>query len=118
MSAATVTILTSLALSLIMTLVFEVGFFLLVGKRDKKDLLLLVLVNVVTNPIVVLSNWLVVLYTSWDIRIALLFLETFAVLAEGFYYKKYGNDFKRPFLFALAANAFSFTVGTLIQLLM
>jgi len=118
MSATTETILLSLALSLILTLVFEAGFFLLVGKRNKKDLLLLVLVNVVTNPIVVLSDWLVVLYTSWDIRIVLLFLETFAVLTEGFCYKKYGKDFKRPLLFALAANAFSFTVGALIQLVL
>ena len=118
MSAGAATIVSSLAISLILTLVFEAGFFLLVGKRDKKDLLLLVLVNVVTNPVVVLSDWLVVLYTSWDIRIVLLFLETFAVLTEGFYYKKYGNNFKRPFLFALAANAFSFTVGALIQMVM
>jgi len=109
-------ILYSLAISLILTLILEAGFFFLVGKRDKKDLLLLLLVNVLTNPVVVLSDWLVVLYTKWDIRIVLLLLETFAVLTEGWLYKKYGKNFKRPFLFALAANAFSFSVGALMQL--
>ena len=110
-------LLTSLGLSLALTIVIEAGFFLLAGKRDKKDLLLLFLVNVLTNPIVVLSFWLVVLYTDWNAYIILIPLESFAVLTEGYYYKKYGNCFRRPYIFSLAANMVSFWVGELIQLL-
>ena len=109
------TVLTSLALSLVLTLALETGFFLLIGKRNRKDLLLLLLVNVITNPVVVLSYWLVVLYTYWNTRIILIPLELLAILIEGYYFKKYGNDFRRPLLFSLAANAFSFGVGVLIQ---
>ena len=110
-----VTILSSLALSLVLTLAFETGFFLLIGKRNKKDLLLLLLVNVLTNPVVVLSHWLAALYTHWDTRIILIPLELFAIWTEGYHYKKYGCDFRRPFLFSIAANAFSFGAGVLIQ---
>ena len=116
------TVLISLALSLLATLVLESGFYLLICKLrlvklDKKDLLLLVLVNVITNPVVVLSYWLVVIYTSWDIRLVLILLELFAVITEGWYYKKYGNNFRRPFLFSLAANVFSYGVGAVVQML-
>ena len=109
-------LLSSLALSLVLTIVLEAGFFLIIGKRDKKDLLLVVLVNVFTNPVVVLLYWLAVLYTGWNVIIIILPLELFAVLAEGYYYKKYARCFKRHFLFAFAANMFSFWTGFLIQL--
>ena len=110
-------LLASLGFSLALTIAIEAGFFLLTGKRDKKDLLLLLLVNVITNPIVVLLFWLAALYTDWNTYIVLIPLELFAVLAEGYYYKKYGNCFRNPFLFSLAANMVSFWAGELIQLL-
>ena len=116
MSNTTNALLSSLGISLVLTMALEAGFFLLTGKRDKKDLLLLLLVNILTNPIVVLSFSLVVFYTDWNAHIILIPLELFAVLVEGFYYKKYGNSFRRPFLFSLAANMFSFWAGELIQL--
>lgn len=108
-------LLGSLVLSLSLTLALETGFFLLAGKRNKKDLLLLLLVNVLTNPVVVLSSWLVVLYTDWDVRMMLIPLELFAILTEGYYYKKYGHGFHRPYLFSIASNMFSFWVGVLMQ---
>ena len=109
-------LLTALAISLGTTLILEAGFFLLAGKRNKKDLLLLVSVNVITNPVVVLLYWLSVLYTDLNSIAVKAALELFAVLTEGLYYKKYGQDFKRPYLFSLAANAVSFGIGVLIQL--
>ena len=109
------TLLAALVISLILTVALETGFFLIVGKRDKKDLLLLLLANTLTNPVVVLSYWLTVLYTQWNIYIILIPLELFAVLAEGWLYKKYGRGFKRPFLFSIAANMVSFWLGVLIQ---
>ena len=105
----------ALALSLVLTLALETGFFLLLGKRNKKDLFLLVMANMITNPAVVLLYWLMALYTGWNRTLIKIPLELFAVLIEGHYYKKYGKTFGRPYLFSLAANAFSFGVGVLIQ---
>lgn len=110
-------LLYALALSLVLTVALELGFFFLTGKRDKKDVSLVVLVNVVTNPAVVLSYWLLIRYTNLPGAVMLIPLELFAVLCEGCYYKKYGRDFKRPYLFSFAANAFSFGTGLLLQLL-
>jgi len=108
-------ILTTLTISLALTLVLETGFFLLTGKRDKKDLKLLLLVNVLTNPVVVLSFLMVLLYTKWNTTIVLIPLELFAVVTEGYLYKKYGRGFRRPYLFSAGANMFSFGTGLLIQ---
>jgi len=108
-------LLTALGISLALTLALETGFFLLLGKRNKKDLLLLLLVNVLTNPVVVLTYWLAVLYTAWNAVIIIIPLEVLAMLIEGRYYKKYGCDFKHPYLFSLAANIFSYGTGLLIQ---
>ena len=108
-------LLIALVISLCLTLVLETGFFLLVGKRNRKDLLLVVMVNVLTNPVVVLLYWLAFYYTNWNTTIVKIPLEIFAVLTEWVCYKKYGQEFKRPLLFSLAANAFSFTVGLLVQ---
>ena len=108
-------LLFALALSLVLTLALEIGFFLLIGKRHKKDLLLVVLVNVITNPVVVLLYWLAFLYTDWNTTVVKIPLEAFAILFEWYYYKKYGQSFKRPFVFSVAANAFSFSIGVLLQ---
>jgi len=105
----------ALVISLILTLILEAGFYLLVGKRNKKDLLLLVMVNIITNPVVVLSYWLAVLYMNWNPVLTVISLELGAILVEGFYYKKYGQDFKRPYLFSAAANTFSYGTGVLLQ---
>ena len=106
----------ALAISLALTLALETGFFFLTGKRNKKDLFLVILVNAITNPTVVLLYWLAVLYSGWPRGIIIAPLEIFAILTEGYYYRKYGRDFKRPYLFSLAANTFSYGMGLLIQL--
>ena len=108
-------LLTALVISLALTLALETGFFLLSGKRNKKDLLLLLFVNIITNPVVVLTYRLAVLYTDCNAVTIIIPLEVLAVLIEGRYFKKYGRDFKRPYLFSLAANIFSYGTGLLIQ---
>ena len=105
----------SMVFSLTLTLAFETGFFLLAGKRDRKDLVLLLLVNVLTNPVVVLLFWLTVLYTDLNTYMVIIPLELLAILTEGYYYKKYGVSFHRPYLFSFAANIISFGMGELIQ---
>ena len=104
----------ALITSLIMTLVLEIVFFWLSGKRDKKDLLLLNMVNLITNPPVVLLYRLASVYTGWHTYIIQIPLELIAVLVEGRYFSKYGRGFKHPYLFAVFANAFSYITGILL----
>ena len=111
----------ALALSLLLTLALELGFFALAGrlftgrsKRCKKDFLLVALANVLTNPAVVLLYWLAALYADINAAVVLAPLELSAIFAEGFCYKKYGG-FRRPYLFSAAANIFSFGAGLLLQ---
>jgi len=111
-------LITALVCSLALTIILETGFFLITGKRNKKDLLLVVLVNVVTNPLVVLTYWLAVLYTNLNTVIVVVALELLAVLVEGFYYRKYGQTLKRPFVFSITANALSYGAGVLIKFLL
>lgn len=106
----------ALAVSLALTLLLETGFFLLIGKRSRKDLLLVVLVNIITNPVVVLLYWLALLYTGLNSLLVKVVLELFAIVAEGYYYQKYGQSFGRPYAFSAAANIVSFGSGTLLQL--
>jgi len=108
-------LLTALAISLGLTIIFEVGFYLLIGKRNKKDLLLVILVNTLTNPVVVLLYWIAFFNTNWNTTIIKAPLEIFAVLTEGYIYYKHAQTIKRPFIFSLAANAISFSLGLLIQ---
>ncbi|MCL1823607.1 MAG: hypothetical protein FWG44_05335 [Oscillospiraceae bacterium] len=111
------TIIISLIISLTLTLFLETGFYLIVyiKKYNLKDLLLVVLVNIITNPVVVLTYWLMTRYTGFNPVIVIIPLEISAVLTEGYYYKRYGQFFKKPFLFSLAANGFSYATGLFIQ---
>ncbi len=111
-------LISALALSLALTLALEIGFFYLTGKRDKRDLLLLVLVNVVTNPLAVLFFWILRMYSAFHPVLIIAPLELVAALVEGWYYERYGQAIARPWLFALAVNAFSFGMGVLIQRLL
>lgn len=106
----------ALAFSLLLTLILEISFFWLIGKRNKKDLLLVCLVNILTNPIVVLLYWLTILYTKLNNVIVVVVLELCAITVEGYYYKNYGEEFPLPYRFSLAANIFSFVIGLLIQM--
>jgi len=110
-------LLSALVVSLVLTLALESGCYLLTGKRNKKDLLLVLLVNLLTNPPVVLMYWLAALFTSWNTYLVLIPLEVLAILVEGRYYQIYGQGFKRPYRFSLAANVLSYGVGVLIQLI-
>ena len=108
------TLLLSLAVSLALTLAIELSFALAVKKRGHA-LLTVLLVNVITNPIVV-SATLTMTHGAgapqWLVQAP---LEVAAVLIEGAVYKSFG--FRRPFLFSLAANALSLGIGCLIGMI-
>ena len=101
--------------SLGLTVAIEVGIGCITVKKDRKNLLLIALVNVITNPVVVLSYWLAAAYTDWNLVVVLAALELFAIALEGWYYGKYGRGFGRPYVFSAVANMVSFWVGALVQ---
>lgn len=98
----------ALLLSLGLTEVFEGVFAVCVGKRCKA-LLPVALVNLVTNPTVVLVHQL--WGGGWLLTAC---LELAAVAVEGMLYR-YSGLFQKPFWFSLAANALSFSLGLLIN---
>lgn len=101
-------LLLSLLLSLGLTEIIECAFALSLQKRGKA-LLLCALVNLITNPPVVLLRH--VLGGGWPLIAG---LELAAVMIEGLLYR-YSGLFKKPFLFSLTANALSFSLGLLAK---
>ena len=107
----------SLGVSLGCTLVFELAFALLWGLRGR-DLLLCCLVNLLTNPPVVLCALLWRQYGPGPGWLPVPLLEAGAVLTEGIIYHRDGERVRRPFLFSLAANALSYGLGLLLNTLL
>ena len=109
--------LTTLAVSLLLTLLFEEGFALVWGLRGKRELGLVTLVNVLTNPPVVLLYNTAVWLLGWNAILVTVVLEAAAVIVEWICYQAYSEQVKKPFLFALLVNLFSYGVGCVVNLL-
>lgn len=109
--------LTVLAVSLLLTLVFEEGFALVWGLRGRRELGLVALVNMLTNPPVVLLYYTAAGLWHWNAVLVTVALEAAAVLVEWRCYRAYSEQVKRPFLFALVINLFSYGAGCVINLL-
>ena len=103
----------SLILSLMMTWLLELSFAFLLGIRRWKDLILIMLVNLMTNPeVVYLALTFRYSLPSW---LLITMLESLAVVVEALYYRSYALTIRHPWLFSLAANVFSYGVGWLLQ---
>ena len=107
----------SLLLSLGLTVIFELGFALLFGLRRKKDILLVFLVNIVTNPPLVLTlNLLSCFKGMWVGFPLILSLELLVVLIEWLIYQK-RLEFSTfsPLLLSVLLNTISYTGGLLLS---
>ena len=102
-------LLTALLVSLLLTLLLECAFAFVAGARTPRRLLLVALVNVLTNPPVVM------LCTLFPSPLLTAVMELAAVLTEGAIYRARADWLRRPFLFSLAINAFSYLTGLLIN---
>ncbi len=104
-------LLMQFAISLLLTLLLELPVVWLFRAR-KKDLLLFLLVNILTNPMVVLLSVLTgghkMLQFLWEI---------IAVWVEGWYYRKYAAHIQRYMLCSVCANCFSYGIGKMINFL-
>ncbi len=102
-------------ISLGLTLLLETGLALLLKIR-KKNLVPVILVNIISNPIAVYITYFGNISFPW-----VLFIEAAVVLFEGLiYYVLNRNEIFEipgPFLKALILNCFSYTAGIVINLL-
>lgn len=96
-------------LSLFLTLLFEL-FVAAIFRVRGKDLLLVILVNVLTNPAAVLFSVL-----AGNRKMIQLFIEAVVILTEGCYYKKYSGRIKNGFWLSAVANVVSYGLGLLLH---
>jgi hypothetical protein len=108
-------IIESMMISLVLTLLIEELFVLIIGIRRKEDLLLVLLVNILTNPVVVFLYQAANYYLKADMRIITVFLEAAAIFAEAGYYAKYSRNIRHPLLVSVGANVISFGIGEWIR---
>lgn len=100
-------ILAALALTLALELIFA-----LVWRVRKEGLLVVALMNLMTNPAANVFYYLGVQILGWPPLWLTLALEAAVVAVEGICCR---GIIRRPWLFALLVNLFSYGVGALIQ---
>ena len=102
---------------LILTVIIELLVGIILKIKDKKDILNIILVNIMTNPLVTSIPTLIYMKIGvFGRNVSLILLEIFAVISEGFVYKKFLN-FKKinPFIFSIILNGSSFLIGEIIN---
>ena len=102
--------------SLFFTLVLELAAAYLFGLRARENILLVVLVNILTNPPAVLACWLGRMYLAGKMPFLLeLAAEAAAVIVEACVYTSFshvkGSEIKHPVLLAVSANLCSWMIG-------
>ena len=102
---------------LLATIIIEVTISFILKVRDKKDYINIVLVNIITNPLLV-SITTLILYRfglNWR-KVSVIIFEIIVVFVEGYIYKKYINYNKiRPCMLSLILNASSYLIGNVIS---
>lgn len=108
----------SLLYALLLTIVLEELFAIVLYKiKNIKDLINIMLINMLTNPL--LNGILIyinVFYGNYTRTVYLYVLEIVVVIVEGLYYKLFLSKVKfNPFVISLFLNIFSYLFGNLIS---
>lgn len=104
------------SVALIVTLIVELTIALFLGIRSRNVLLLILLVNILTNPLAVLLHWLCRLYlpTIVDLKLQL-GIELLVILTEALIYSSFSGkkDWKipHPILLSVISNICSWSIG-------
>ncbi len=103
---------------LVATIIVELIVALILKVRTKMDIINIILVNMLTNPLLVSTVNLISI--NYGLKISYIFLfifEVSVVFIEGFIYKKY-LDYKsiNPYLLSFILNLSSYLFGLLINL--
>ena len=113
-------ILKIFAVSLGLTLVIELMLAFVFRVRSKRGLLIVLLANVLTNPVAVFLCMASGLSPGRGYYLFQLGVEAAVVLAEGFIYSRFREDLRaavKPFLLSLILNACSYGAGLILNLL-
>ena len=98
------------------TIMIELIMSLLLGIRNKKDILNVILVNIMTNPLVVSILMYITYNRLFNTTISIIILETLVILTEGFAYKKVLTfDKINPYVLSLILNISSYFIGGLLN---
>lgn len=98
------------------TIVIELIMSLLLGIRNKKDILNVILVNIMTNPLIVSIIMYITYNRIFNTTISIIILEILVVLTEGFTYKKVLTfDKINPYVLSLILNISSYFIGGLLN---
>lgn len=105
-----------IVICLISTIIIELILALIFKVRDKKDFLNIILVNIITNPIVVVIPYIIYLYCGVTYRyISLFIFEMLTIIVEGFIYKKVLKYNKiNVYVLSLILNVSSYLIGELL----
>ena len=105
-------------ISLIMTECIEIIAAVCLGIRKQSCLLLIILVNCLTNPPVVFLAWTArasgIVTEEYRKVFLYIIIEILVVIAEGFIYHRFMKENEHPFLFSLCTNVISFGIGCLL----
>ena len=103
--------------SLILTIIIEVVIAIIIGIRNKKDILNVILVNMITNPIVNVVPIMLNIYVSLKARnISIYILEVLVFFTEGLIYKMVLNYKKlNYFLISFILNLSSYGIGLILN---
>ena len=104
--------------NLLFTIIVEIIISFILGFR-RRDLLNILLVNILTNPLLnSLTVYIDFQYGLMIRNIALVLFEIVVVIIEGFIYQKYLNNKKiNGYLLSLILNTSSFIFGMIINLI-
>lgn len=98
------------------TIMIELIMSLLLGIRNKKDILNVILVNIMTNPLIVSILMYITYNRLFNTTISIIILEILVVLTEGFTYKKVLTfDKINPYVLSLILNISSYFIGGLLN---
>lgn len=98
------------------TIVIELIMSLLLGIRNKKDILNVILVNIMTNPLIVSILMYITYNRLFNTTISIIILEILVILTEGFTYKKVLTfDKINPYVLSLILNISSYFIGGLLN---
>ena len=115
----TLAIIKSMGIALLLTILLEGLFGAIWGVKGVRNFVIMLLANLLTNPLVNVIHSFFAYEMRLDgtiMAIITALLEISAVIAEWLVYKS-RTDIKKPFLFSLCANGFSFLCGILINFL-
>ena len=111
-------ILEMFAVSLGATFVLETLVMILIGEHSKKNLLLLVLINILTNPMAVYLSYVGRLLLGLSEILIQLPIEIGVILVESGIYTWFSKDenwkIKRPILLGILTNVFSWSIGLMM----